>query len=141
MKLYISLAFLLSTTLTGCWSIEKKEYKQQAQAKKIATRTVRHISSESAFSKTIANGNVVVDFYADWCGPCKQLAPVIDFLAQEFPNITFVKVNIDNITKVSSKYSVRSIPTLILFRNGKDVDRIVGYQSKNKLRKKLKSTF
>lgn len=96
---------------------------------------VTTITSVAQFDKTVAdNETVFVDFYADWCGPCKQLSPVIHALATEYPNITFVKVNIDNVRALADRYSIRSIPTLLFFKDGKQVRRESGFQSKAKLR-------
>ncbi len=70
---------------------------------------------------------VVVDFYADWCGPCRMLAPVIEELAKEMKGkVVFAKLNTDENPKTAMKYRVMSIPTLIMFKNGKMVDRNVG---------------
>ncbi len=70
---------------------------------------------------------VVVDFYADWCGPCRMLAPVIEELAKEMRRkVVFAKLNTDENPKTAMKYRVMSIPTLIMFKNGKMVDRNVG---------------
>lgn len=75
---------------------------------------------------------VLVDFYADWCGPCKMLAPVVDEIANEYKDkIKVVKLNIDEATEIATKYSVMSIPTLILFKDGNDVNKIVGFRSKD----------
>ena len=71
---------------------------------------------------------VVVDFYATWCPPCKMLAPVIVQLAQEFPNILFIKVNTQSFGSLSKIYNVQSIPVVIFIKNGSVNNRIVGFQ-------------
>ena len=134
-----ALALLCSISLTSCWPATEKNEPVTTATK--STSPVRHISGESEFTRTIKQGNVVVDFYADWCGPCKRLGPIIGDLAKEFSNVTFVKINIDKEDSLSTRYSVRSIPTLILFKNGKQVKRITGYQSKSELRSLIQSTF
>jgi thioredoxin 1 len=74
---------------------------------------------------------VLVDFYADWCGPCKMLAPLMDELAQEYASsLKVVKLNIDEVSDVASEYGVMSIPTLILFKNGKAEHQLVGVRPK-----------
>ncbi len=74
---------------------------------------------------------VIVDFYADWCGPCKMLAPVVDEIANEYEGkVKVVKLNIDEANDIAAKYSVMSIPTLILFENGNDTNKLVGFRSK-----------
>ena len=81
---------------------------------------------------------VLVDFYADWCGPCKMLAPVVEELAEEYQGKVIVgKVNVDHSPKTAQQYGVMSIPTVILFKNGKPVNQIVGFQSKNNLKAML----
>ncbi len=80
----------------------------------------------------------VVDFYADWCGPCKALAPVIERAAKRYAGrITFGKLNIDYIPDIAARYGVRSIPTLILFHDGKAASRAQGYISDARLQAHL----
>ena len=81
---------------------------------------------------------VLVDFYADWCGPCKMMAPVIDELAGEYEGMIKVgKLNVDDNPDTARQYRVMSIPTLIIFKNGEAVDTVVGVIAKNALKKKL----
>ncbi len=81
---------------------------------------------------------VLVDFWAEWCGPCRMLAPIIDELAHEFSGKAKVgKVNVDQNQMIAERYGIRSIPTLILFNNGAIVEQIVGVQSKEALKGKL----
>ena len=81
---------------------------------------------------------VVVDFFAEWCMPCLMLAPVIEELAEKMPEIKFVKLNTDENRKLSSKYGISSIPCLIIFKNGKEIDRMIGAQSGEAIEKKIK---
>lgn len=76
---------------------------------------------------------VLVDFYADWCGPCKMLAPILDSISEEMPDIKVGKVNVDNENELSSAFAVSNIPTIIVFKNGKVHKKAIGYQSKEKL--------
>lgn len=88
------------------------------------------------FEENISKGVVLVDFYADWCGPCRMLAPVIDELAQEMQGkMTIAKVDTDNSVHTAAKYEVTSIPTLILFKNGQPTKRVVGLKDLDSLRK------
>ena len=69
---------------------------------------------------------VLVDFYADWCGPCKMLSPIIDEVAEENDDIKVVKVNVDDSQDLAMKYQVMSIPTLVVIKNGSEINRLVG---------------
>ena len=73
---------------------------------------------------------VLIDFYADWCGPCKMMAPVIEEIAGEVNDVKVGKLNIDNEMEIAQKYGVMSIPTLIVFQDGKDVKRDLGAKPK-----------
>lgn len=87
------------------------------------------------FDEVVKNeGTVLVDFYADWCGPCKMLAPVVHEIAEEQAgNFTVGKINIDESMELAQKYGVQSIPTLICFKNGEPVQQKVGVQSKENI--------
>ncbi len=90
--------------------------------------------TEEEFNFAIANGPAIVDFWATWCGPCKMIAPAVDQLADELEGrITVGKIDVDQCREVAVKYGVMSIPTLIYFKNGEEVKRFVGVQTKDKL--------
>jgi len=81
---------------------------------------------------------VLVDFWAVWCKPCLMVAPIIDELAEEYSNkISFVKVDVDNNPKTATNYGIRSIPTLLIFKNGAPVSHIVGLRPKGELKRNL----
>jgi thioredoxin 1 len=83
---------------------------------------------------------VLVDFYADWCGPCKMMAPAVEQLAQELEGKAVVgKLNVDDNEDIAVKYQVMSIPTLIVFKDGQAVKKSVGLQSKDDVRKMVES--
>lgn len=83
------------------------------------------------FLNQINVNTTLVDFYADWCGPCKMIAPIVEEIANERTDITVGKVNVDNDADIAIKYGVSSIPTLIVFKDGKEKARVVGYQQKD----------
>lgn len=76
---------------------------------------------------------VLIDFYADWCGPCKMLSPIIDEIAEENSEIKVVKVNVDDSQDLAMKYQVMSIPTLVVIKNGEEVNRSVGLIDKSQV--------
>ena len=83
-------------------------------------------------------GLAIVDFYADWCGPCKMMAPIVDALATEYEGTVKIgKLNVDDSMGIAQKYRVMSIPTIIFFKNGEAVDTIVGAVSKEQLVEKI----
>ena len=81
---------------------------------------------------------VLVDFYADWCGPCKMLSPIIDQIAEENTNIKVVKVNVDESQDLAMKYQVMSIPTLVIIKEGKEINRSVGLVDKSQIENMVK---
>ena len=83
---------------------------------------------------TNAKGKVLVDFNANWCGPCQMLKPIIENLSEEKQNIKFVSINVDGVDELNHKYNVSSIPCLILFKDGKELKRTVGFISENDLK-------
>lgn len=96
------------------------------------------ISNVKEFEDVLANNaKVLVDFYADWCGPCKMLAPVLEDVSKEHADIAFVKVNVDQVQELAAKFNVMSIPTLIVFANGKAVKQTMGFMPKAELNKFL----
>lgn len=96
--------------------------------------------SETALAK---DGKVVlVDFWAEWCGPCRMVGPVVEQLAEEYKGKALVgKINVDHNQEVPFKYNVRSIPTILIFKNGELVDKHVGATSKSVLAAKLEAHF
>lgn len=78
-------------------------------------------------NEIVASGTVVLDFYADWCGPCKMLAVELDLYCKENNDVNIYKINVDNNPGVARSYGIMTIPTLILYKDGKIVDKHIGY--------------
>ena len=91
--------------------------------------------TEQNFEQEVLNSDmpVLIDFYADWCGPCKMLSPVIEEVSQENSNIKVVKINVDESQEIAVKYQVMSIPTLVVIKNGNEVMRSVGLIDKSQI--------
>ena len=88
---------------------------------------VKEISGAELETLLAEKDKVFVDFFATWCGPCKMLAPVIDEVAQNHPDVTFVKVDVDRNLDANRKYRVMAMPTVVVFEGGKEKNRNVGY--------------
>jgi len=81
---------------------------------------------------------VLVDFWAEWCGPCRAVAPVVEELSKEYSGkVEFAKINVDENATLASQYGIMSIPTLILFKKGKPAEQIIGFRPKTELKKLL----
>jgi len=93
------------------------------------------------FSTKTANGNFVVDFYADWCGPCKMVSPILEQIDSETDVANIVKVDVDQSSMTAAKFGVRSIPTIVFLKNGIEVDRIVGAPPKAALEQYITKNF
>ena len=96
---------------------------------------MRIINTEE-FNQVVTEKAVLLDLYADWCGPCKMIAPMLDELSAKYEGqVTFVKVNVDNDPEVAQRFGVMSIPTLITFKDGQKVKQVAGFQPKPMLEK------
>ena len=92
------------------------------------------ISTEN-FKKEVLEESrkVVVDFYADWCGPCKMLSPIIEAVAKENTETKFVKINVDDAQELAMEYNIMSIPTIVVIKDGKEINRSVGLVDKSEI--------
>ena len=95
---------------------------------------MKHINDKDEFEDLTATGNVVIQFSATWCGPCKTLTKTMESVVPSHPNTTFYKVDIDNMDRsVLNEYNIRSVPRLIMFVDGKDVAEMIGSKSQSEV--------
>lgn len=96
------------------------------------------VMTKENFNQQVESGVTLVDFWAPWCGPCKMQLPIVEELATELEgSATIGKINVDEQPELASQFGVMSIPTLILFKDGQPVDKMVGLQSKDALKAKI----
>ncbi len=99
------------------------------------------ILSKEEFNDIRNNGNVVVDFYADWCGPCKMLGPVLEGISENYPDVNFVKVNVDDNEELAAEFGIMSIPAVFMLKDGKTVNKFVGSLPERSIIEKLDESF
>ncbi|MCL4195267.1 MAG: thioredoxin [Thermoguttaceae bacterium] len=109
-----------------------------AESKNLSHGRVEH-AEHGSFEQMVLQSSVpvLVDFYADWCGPCRMIAPVLDDVAREVPGARVVKVNVDHNPELASAYGISSIPSLMVFKDGEVIARHVGVASKDRLKNLL----
>ena len=96
--------------------------------------------NQNNFNEEVSSGIVLVDFYGKWCGPCKRLGPTLEKVANSMSGrAKIVKVDIDKSRNLAQSYQVEGVPTMILFKNGKEVDRLVGYYDQGAIEKFIKT--
>lgn len=95
----------------------------------------------SSFENEVLNhlGIVLVDFLAEWCGPCKMQLPILEKISDEIPSVKICKINVDENTDLAVKFGIRSIPTMMVFKNGEKVEQLIGLKNKKELSEKLKA--
>ena len=94
---------------------------------------VKHLKNSQDFTEIINSQDVLIDFYADWCGPCQMLAPLLE----EIDTIDILKVNVDEFKDIAASLGIMSIPTLILFRSGKEIKREIGFKNLDEIKKMI----
>ncbi len=110
---------------------KKNEDDQSEEKGVISDMEILDVTRENFEEEVLkADRKVLVDFYADWCGPCKMLAPIVEEVASEHEDLKVVRINIDNEESIAMDYQIMSIPTLVLIKDGKEVDRVIGYVQK-----------
>lgn len=96
---------------------------------------IKHLNNGEELSEVIGNNLYLVDFYADWCGPCKMLAPILE----ELDGIEILKVNVDEHPDLAAKYGIMSIPTLLFFKDGKEIKKEIGFRNLEEIKSIIKS--
>ena len=99
-----------------------------------AKSDVLNIESSNFETEVIkSEKKVLIDFYADWCGPCQKLSPIVDKFAEEHSEIKVVRIDIDAQENLADRYNIRSIPTLVVIENGEEINRVIGLVSEEKI--------
>ena len=140
---FIIFALLVVRIIIASIFINKKteEYIQGSNSQNIINENEEEDSmnvlkvTDDTFEQEVLKSNipVLIDFYADWCGPCKMLSPIVDEVAAENDDIKVVKVNVDEAQNTAIKYQIMSIPTLVVIKNGNEVNRSVGVIDKDEI--------
>ena len=100
---------------------------------------ILHIDKNKFEELKASEKTIVLDFYAEWCGPCKMIAPFIEEIALENPDITVAKVDVDKATDLAIEFGIQSIPTIVVFKDGKISSKAIGYRSKEQLIELIKA--
>ena len=98
---------------------------------------MNYIKSEKEFDEVIKKDKVVIDFYAEWCGPCQMLSPILEKVSKEM-NLDTYKVNVDEVEDVARRYGIMSIPTVIIFSKGNEMKKNVGFMGEEELKELVK---
>lgn len=130
--LITTIFFIIGMILLSIYlnNINKVEISKEEES----TMEIMKVTSAN-FEEEVLNSDktVLIDFYADWCGPCKMFSPIVEAVAEENEDIKVVKIDVDNAQDLAMKYQVMSIPTTVVIKDGKEVNRVVGMVSKSDL--------
>ena len=102
---------------------------------------VNEVNDSNFETEVLKESKAIVDFWAEWCGPCHILSPRLEELSNEIKDVKFFKLNVDNNQQTAAKFQIRSIPTLLLFKNGQMVGQIIGALPKDTLKQKIEQVF
>ena len=116
-------------------------YFRMKNAKPVANSKKIKVLTNKNFAMATKRGVFLVDFWAAWCGPCKIIAPVLNEIAESRDDFTIAKVNVDQYQQLAQKYKVRNIPTLLIFKDGKEAGRIVGVKPKRSILKEVEAVM
>ena len=130
--LIITIFFIISMIILS--RVLNNRNKVEISKEEESTMEVKKVTSAN-FEEEVLNSDktVLIDFYADWCGPCKAYSPIVEAVANENEDIKVVKIDVDNAQDLAIKYQVMSIPTTVVIKDGKEVNRAVGMMSKSDL--------
>jgi thioredoxin 1 len=144
MKKNFGLHFLFIASLTSSYCISTTSQPLQNLLAQYGLQygIVNHLGSMNSFDQSVASGaQIFVKIGASWCPPCQKLSPIIVQLASEFNSILFIEVNFDSFQELANRYGVRSIPTVLLFKNGTHINRTVGFKDKSFWAELIRSSF
>ena len=129
---------ILGVLAVGMGFLVFRSYLRMKHIKSVTESNYIKILTDQNFKNQIKSGVVLVDFWAAWCMPCKLMVPALNELAEDPDNKAMIaKVNVDEQRSTASRFGIRSIPTSILFKNGKEVERMVGVKTADQLRKQI----
>lgn len=136
------LLFVISLTSLPCITLSSQSLQTTLATYGLHYGSINHISSISSFDQAVASGaQIFVKIGAPWCPPCQKMAPIISELASEFKSIVFIEVNLDSFKDLANRYGVRSIPAVLLFKNGSKITQTTGFKDKGSLVALLNNSF